>query len=164
MSNLAGILKEAMRRLARKEIRAETGKTRQAVAQYRRDIAWLKRELVSQRRQIGFLKAQEQKRLGLEPAAEEPEENVRYSARSVRAQRRRLKLSAADYGKLVGVSGLTVYSWEHGKSRPRKAQLARLVAVRGVGKREAVARLDVLNAARRRAAAKIRRRGRKKPR
>jgi DNA-binding transcriptional regulator YiaG len=164
MSNLAGILKEAMRRLARKEIRAETGKTRQAVAQYRRDIARLKRELVSQRRQIGFLKAQEQKRLGLEPAAEEPEENVRYSARSVRAQRRRLKLSAADYGKLVGVSGLTVYSWEHGKSRPRKAQLARLVAVRGVGKREAVARLDVLNAARRRAAAKIRRRGRKKPR
>ena len=33
--NLAGILKDAMRRLARKEIRAETGKTKQAVAQYR---------------------------------------------------------------------------------------------------------------------------------
>ncbi len=163
MSNLVGILKEAMRRLARKEIRAETGKTRQAVAQYRRDIARLKREILSQRKEIGFLKAQEQKRLGQEPVAEEPEEKVRYSARSVRAQRRRLKLSAADYGKLVGVSGLTVYSWEHGKSRPRKAQLTRLVAVRSVGKREAVTRLLVLNAAKRRAAAKVRRGGRKKP-
>ena len=41
---IAGILKDAMRRLARKEIRAETRKTNQAVAQYRRDIARLKRE------------------------------------------------------------------------------------------------------------------------
>ncbi len=47
--NFAGILKDAMRRLARKEIRAETGKTRQAVAQYRRDIARLKREVQNQR-------------------------------------------------------------------------------------------------------------------
>jgi len=163
MSNLAGVLKEAMRRLARKEIRAETGKTRQAVAQYRRAIAQLKREILSQRKEISFLKAQEHKRLGQESVAEEPEETVRYSARSVRAQRRRLKLSAADYGKLVGVSGLTVYSWEHGKSRPRKAQLARLVSVRGVGKREAVARLLVLKAAKRRAAAKVRKGSRKKP-
>ena len=43
--NLAGILKDALRRLARKEIRAETGKTKQAVAQYRRDIARLKRDM-----------------------------------------------------------------------------------------------------------------------
>jgi len=73
-------------------------------------------------------------------------------------------LSAADYGKLVGVSGLTVYHWEHGKSRPRKAQLAGLVAVRGIGKREAVAKLEVLKAQRRRAVKKVRKLTRKKPR
>jgi len=90
------------------------------------------------------LKTQEQKRLGQQPTAEEPIDNVRFSARSVKAQRNRLKLSAEDYGKLVGVSTLTIYSWEQGKSRPRKAQLARLVAVRGIGKREALAKLEVL--------------------
>jgi DNA-binding transcriptional regulator YiaG len=162
--NLAAILKDAMRRLARKEIRAETAKTKSAVVQYRKDIARLKREVQSQRREIAFLKAQEQKRLGQEPTAMEPKEKVRFSARSVRAQRKRLKLSAADYGKLVGVSGLTVYSWEHGKSRPRKAQLAGLVAVRGIGKREAMAKLAVLKAKKRRAVRKVRRLGRKKPR
>ncbi len=162
--NLAGILKDAMRRLARKEIRAETGKTRTAVAQYRRDIARLKREVQSQRREIAFLKTQEQKRLGQQPTAAEPKEKVRYSARSVRAQRRRLKLSAADYGKLVGVSGLTIYSWEHGKSRPRKAQLAGLVAARGIGKREAMAKLAASKAQKRRAVRKVRRLARKKPR
>jgi DNA-binding transcriptional regulator YiaG len=55
---------------------------------------------------------------------------VRFSAKSVRSQRRRLGLSAEDYGKLVGVSPLTIHHWEQGKARPRKAQLAALVAVR----------------------------------
>ena len=67
---------------------------------------------------------------------------VRYSARSVRAQRKRLGISAEDYGRLIGVSGLTIYNWEHGKARPRKAQLAALIAVRGIGKREAVKQLQ----------------------
>ncbi len=162
--NLAGILKDAMRRLARREIRTETGKTKQAVAQYRRDIARLKREVQSQRKEIAFLNAQEHKRLGQRPAADGPAEKVRFSARSVRTQRKRLKLSAADYGKLVGVSGLTIYSWEHGNRRPRKAQLASLAAVRGIGKREALAKLEVLRAKNRRAAGKVRKLARRKPR
>ena len=162
--NLAGILKESMRRLARKEIRAETGKTKQAVAQYRRDIARLKREVQGQRKEIAFLKSQEQKRLGQRPTVEEPVDRARFSARSVLAQRKRLKLSAADYGKLVGVSGLTIYSWEHGKSRPRKAQLAGLVAVRGIGKREAVAELEVLKAKGQRGARRVGKPARKKRR
>ena len=62
----------------------------------------------------------------------------------MKAQRSRLGLSAADYGKLVGVSGLTIYNWEHGKARPRKAQLATLVAARGIGKREALKKLAEL--------------------
>jgi transcriptional regulator with XRE-family HTH domain len=73
-------------------------------------------------------------------------------------------LSAADYGKLVGVSGLTVYHWEHGKSRPRKAQLASLAAVRGIGKREAMAKLEVLEAKQMRAAKSVRKLARRKPR
>jgi len=162
--NLAGILKDAMRRLARKEIRAETGKTKQAVAQYRRDIARLKREVQAQRKEIAFLKAQEQRRLGMVQTSEAPPEKVRFSARSVKAQRKRLKLSAADYGKLVGVSGLSIYHWELGKARPRKAQLASLAAVRGIGKREAMAKLEVLKTRERRTAKKVRKLARRKPR
>jgi DNA-binding transcriptional regulator YiaG len=59
------------------------------------------------------------------------------------AQRKRLALSAADFGKLIGVSGHTVYKWEHG-TRPRKAQLAAFAAVRKFGKTEANARLEQL--------------------
>ena len=162
MPNLAVALKEEIRRLARKEIKAQTGNTKQAATQHRREIARLKRQLREQQKKITFLEVQERKRLGRPPVADEPTEGVRFSARSVKAQRRRLKLSADDYGKLVGVSAQTIYYWEQGKTRPQKAQLAALVAVRGIGKREALAKLAARSAARRRATAKGRKRTRKK--
>ena len=40
-----------------------------------------------------------------------------------------------------------IYNWEKGKTRPRQEQLAALVAVRGIGKREALAKLELLAAA-----------------
>ena len=162
MADLAGALKEEIRRLARKEIKAETGATKQAVAQYRREIAKLKRQVQDQQKKIAFLENQERKRLEEPQAAEETAEGVRFSARSVKSQRERLGFSAADYAKLVGVSPLTIYNWEHGKSRPRKEQLAALVAVRGIGKREALARLELLTAEEKKTAAKRAKRSRKR--
>ena len=145
MPNLAVVLKEEIRRLAKKEAKANTSSTKGAVAQFRRDIARLKREMRNQEKEIAFLKAQERKRLGQPQVKDEEElEGVRHSARSVQAQRKRLKFSAADFGKLIGVSGLTVYSWEHGKRRPRKERLAALVAVREMGRREALAKLEAV--------------------
>jgi DNA-binding transcriptional regulator YiaG len=147
MPNIATVLKEEIRRLAKKEIKSNTSSTKGAVVQFRRDIAKLKRLMQAQQREIAFLKTQEHKRLGQPPTnGEEELGGVRFSARSVKAQRRRLKLSAADYGKLVGVSGLTIYNWELGKSHPRKQQLARLVAVRGLGRRAALAKLEAMKA------------------
>jgi DNA-binding transcriptional regulator YiaG len=74
-------------------------------------------------------------------------DGAHFSARSVKAQRRKTGLSAADYAKLIDVSALTIYNWEQAKSRPRKEQLASLVAVRALGKRQAMAKLESLNGA-----------------
>ena len=77
------------------------------------------------------------------PAPVEPESaKIRYSAKSVVAQRRSLGISAAEFGKLIGVTGATIYKWEHGTSRPRKAQLAAFAAVRSLGRSAALARLE----------------------
>ncbi len=162
MANLAAILKEEIRRLAKKEVKAQTGATKQAVALYRREIAKLKRQLHEQEKKLAFLQKQGQKRLGQPHPSEEPAGAVRFSARSVKAQRNRLDLSANSYAKLVGVSPLTIYNWEQGKSRPQKAQLASLVAVRGIGKREALTKLQLLKAKQEKAARKPRRKTRKK--
>ena len=144
MSNLAAALKEEVCRLARKEIKSQVGSTKHAVAQHRREIAALKRQVQEQKKKIAFLEAQERKRVTEPSSSKGDVENVRFSARSVKSQRDRLGLSAKDYGLIVGVSGLTIYNWEQGKSRPRQAQLAALAAVRGIGKREGLARLELL--------------------
>jgi DNA-binding transcriptional regulator YiaG len=136
-TTLTVALKDEIRRLARKEIKAQTGKTARAVAQYRREIAKLKRQLREQEKKIKLLAAQNVKGLDKPEKAESLNGSVRFSARSAKAQRSRTGLSAADYARLVGVSALTVYNWEHGKTRPRKEQLASLVALRGISKRGA---------------------------
>ena len=146
MSNLAAALNGEIRRLARKEIKSQTGKTAQAVAQYRREIASLKRRVGEQDKKIAFLELQERKRIHEPDAVAGMNGSVRFSARSVKAQRRRTGLSADDYAKLIGVSAITIYNWESGKSRPRQAQLESLASIRGIGKREAQAKLKLLKA------------------
>ena len=150
MPNIASVLKEEICRLAKKEVKAQVGKTQKAAAQYRRDIANLKRLFSQQEKEIRLLKKRAEQQQDQPEAEQDEMEGIRFSARSVKAQRQRLGLSAADYGKLLGVSGLTIYNWEHEKARPRKAQFAALVAARGMGKREALAKLAELGTTKKR--------------
>ena len=67
-----------------------------------------------------------------------------FSAKGFQALRSRLELSAADFGKLLGVSAQSIYNWESEKARPRAEQIAKLAALRSLGKREVAARLGDL--------------------
>jgi DNA-binding transcriptional regulator YiaG len=143
MPNLASAFNEQIRRLSRREITSETKTTRRLTAQHRRDIAALKREVAALRKSISFLEVQEKRHVSERPAPPTAE-GIRFRADGLKSHRAKLGLSAKDYGRLVGVAGLTIYHWEGGKSRPRNAQLAKLAAVRGLGKREALKRLELL--------------------
>ena len=55
-------------------------------------------------------------------------------------------MSQEDYASLVGVSGLTIYNWESGRTKPAEKHLAALVSLRGIGKREALKRVELLEA------------------
>jgi DNA-binding transcriptional regulator YiaG len=150
MANISVVLRNLIRRVARKEIREDTSTTKKAILQYRRDIASLKRQICVQAKELSFLKAQEDKRLKQPAASAVPSagrsEGLRFSARSVRAQRKRLGLTRRRFAKLVGVSPLTIFNWEHGQSRPREAQFTALVAVRHQGRREVWKKLELLEA------------------
>ena len=65
----------------------------------------------------------------------------RFSPEKLAAHRAKLELSAADYGELMGVSALTIYNWEKGKTRPRATQIDSWMGIRDMGKREAWKRL-----------------------
>ena len=142
MANIGTVLKEEIARLARKETRRETAAMQKAKSQYRRDIAALKRQVAHLERQVALL---ERKVLAGPPeAAPAAKSRLRFTAKGLRSQRNRLGLSAADYGKLAGVTGQSIYNWERETVRPRKEQIATLAALRGMGTKEAQARLRQL--------------------
>lgn len=141
MPNIAAVLKEEIARLARKEVRTETQELKKASVQYRAHIAALRRRIETLERQ---LKRANKAVVRAVPqlAEEDAGRPLRFSAARLAAQRRKLGLSAADFATLLGVSGQSVYKWEHGESRPRARQLEAIAALRGIGKREAAARLE----------------------
>ena len=145
MPNIAALLKDEIARLARKEVRAQTEDIRKASAHYRTHIATLRRridELERELRQVRKVSGR-----GASAPREEAEDSGtqrRFSASRLASQRQKLGLSAADFATLLGVSGQSVYKWEHGEARPRAKQLEAIAALRGIGKREAQTRLEQL--------------------
>ncbi len=141
MPNFAQSIKNEITRLARREIRSQTLSLRKSSAQHRKEIAELKRqaaELKTEVKRLGKLC-----RGGISPQKSQDETVThRFSAKNVIAQRKRLGISANDFGKLVGVSAVTIYSWEQGRSRPRTAQIRALGLVRTFAKTEARTRLE----------------------
>lgn len=151
MPNLASVLNEQIRRLAKREVTAQTRVTRRLTAQYRRDIAALKRQVAALHKAVAFLERQQRRRVAERPeptTANGTAEGLRFRRDGLRSHRATLGLSAHDYARLVGAGELAVYNWERGAARPRPDMLARLAAVRGLGKREAVKRLELLGGVR----------------
>jgi len=143
MTNFASVLKSEISRVSRKEVRAETETLKKGVSAHRSDIAALKRrtQLLEQEiRRLSKLVA----RVAPEPVTEAGSEKLRFSAKGLASQRRRLGLSAEECGLLVGASGQSVYNWEAGSARPRPKLIPGIAALRSMGKKEATARLAAL--------------------
>lgn len=141
MANIGALLKAEITRLCRREIRKEMAVLKKATVASRHHIAAL-------RRQIGAVEgkaAQLAKRAGKQSTAGMPsglpDRPVRFVAKGLKSLRKRLGLSAAQLATLVGVSEQSVYNWETKKATPRKEQFAAIIALRGIGKREARQRL-----------------------
>lgn len=142
MTNFAAQLKAEISRIARKEIRAETQGFKKASAQYRSDIAALKRRVASLEKSLAKLSKGNP---GARSKVDDTEASaLRFRADGFASLRKKLGLSAAEMAALLGVSAQSVYHWEAGKSRPRASQLSAIAAVRQLGKREAAARLAAL--------------------
>lgn len=143
--NIARALKEEIARIARKEVRSETDSLKKSSARHRKEIASLKRRLMEVE---GALRRASKATLAQRPepdAGDGPVEPAgRFSAKGFAAHRSPLGLSALDMASLLGVSAQSVYHWEKGKSRPRASQMAGIIAVRKMGKREAAYRLSVM--------------------
>lgn len=138
MPNIATVFKGEISRIARKEVRAETESLKKQSSQYRGQIAALKRQVAD----LENLLREQSKGVRAAPAIPPDESSttgLRFRSKGFATHRKRLGLSAAQAGALLGVSGQTIYHWEAGKARPRASQLPRIDALRKLTKKSAAA-------------------------
>lgn len=155
MTNIASALKSEIARVARKEIRSEieglkraSAQQRTAIAQLRREVAVLQKALKEgQRLAAAQARAAGRMSSSVERGASVEDDGTprRFSAKRLAAHRAKLGLSAADYGKLVDVSGATIYNWEQGKTRPSPKQVQALGLVKLMSPRAVKARVTELD-------------------
>jgi DNA-binding transcriptional regulator YiaG len=140
MSTFANQLKNEISRLAKKEVRAEVQALKKASAAYRGEIAALKRRIAGLESQVKKL-GKGGGRAKVVEAEESSAEGLRFRVAGFVSLRKKLGISAAEMGQLLGVSAQSVYHWETGKTKPRASQLAAIAAVRKMGKRDVAAKL-----------------------
>lgn len=136
MARMEQVLRQEIARLARKEIRGVCGPLRSEVVALRRTVSRLSKTMVK----IERIARQQKRRLQedmaqLKPPPEDLEKS-RMSAGLIKKLRTRLGLTQAQIAGLIGVSTPAVVFWESGRSSPRGANRAALVALRKYGKRE----------------------------
>jgi DNA-binding transcriptional regulator YiaG len=139
MPDIVTALKAEIQRIARKEIRAQTESIRKASVLHRREIAALKRQVKALEQANTALR----KTAATKGKASTPEApaRLRFSAKGLKSHRERLGLSADSLGKLLGVSGQSIYNWEQQKTVPRAEQLKAMAALRSLSRKEAQAAL-----------------------
>lgn len=140
MSNFAAQLKTEISRIAKKESRAENASLKKSNAQYRSEIAELKRRIAILETAVKRL-AKGLPSVEKTTDVDQKTNALRFRADGFASLRKKLGLSGMEMAKLLGVSNQSVYHWESGKSKPRAAQLAAIAAVRKLGKKETAEKL-----------------------
>jgi DNA-binding transcriptional regulator YiaG len=162
MPNVMKVLRDEITRLARKEVKASVTKVHKPTVQLKHDMAALKRIVVTLTKDNKRLQGILDQIVKTQPA-QAPEETgkARLTGKGIRSLRRKLRLSQVDFGRLIGVTAQAVVNMEK-KSGPlavRKVTRAAILAIRGIGAREAQSRLAEIRATRK---APAKRRGKKK--
>jgi len=150
MPNVAAVLKSEIERVARKQTKSSLDALHEADRVRRSELIALRKRVSELERQIAklartALKAQAPAGKATDEKASAAEQDLRWRHEGFASHRARLGLSQADMARLIGCSTLSVYKWETGKARPRRAQLAAIAEMRKLTKTRALEKLQQLS-------------------
>ena len=145
MSNVVKILKAEIARISKREAKSATQAIGKSNTWLRKTVADLKKRLVLLEKENKRLVAIVKKYQVAQPEKIEQKEGkkARFTSRGIRALRKKLRLSQADFGKLLGTTPGAVYLWEKkaGALNLRDKTKAAILSIRGLSAREAKEKL-----------------------
>lgn len=134
------ILKAEIARISKREAKSATEAIGKSNTWLRKTVADMKKRLVLLEKENRSLVGAIKKFQLAQPDRMEQEEGkkVRFSSRGIRTLRKKLRLSQADFGKLLGTTPHAVYLWEKkaGALNLRDKTKAAILSVRAFGNRE----------------------------
>ena len=134
MSDIKKILSDEMRRLARKEIKAEVEPLVKKILELRKTVSALSKELKASK--VAAVKRVPVATPDMPDVQIKRVSKTKLDASAIRRIRERLGVSQMVFGKLIGASLLSVSHWELGNSVPRAIFKERILSLKNVGKRE----------------------------
>jgi len=150
MSNVVNVLKAEIARISKREAKSATQAIGKSNTWLRKTVADLKRRLSLLEKENKRLAATVKKYQVESPKKSDAEEGrkARFSSRGIKSLRNRLRLSQADFGKLVGTTPGAVHLWERkeGALSLRDKTKAAILCVRRLRAREAKEKLAGLGA------------------
>jgi DNA-binding transcriptional regulator YiaG len=139
MPNFASSLKDEIARISKKSHKQGQDALKVSLSRHRNEISFLKKKLSSLENAVKRL--EKVGRVGVTTPAQAGSLKLRFRMDGFITLRKKLGISAEQMGTLLGVSAQSVYKWERGDAKPRAAQVKKISLVRGLGKKEALARL-----------------------
>lgn len=144
MPNVAQVLKAEIARIAKHEAKVAIAQPKKTGIANTKVLVAIKRRLAAIEKSLnGLQKALKSCCSGQVPAEKSTETKAWLTGKGIKSLRKKMRVSQAGFGKLVGVSTGAVILWEKkaGKLSFRGDTLAKIVALRGVGVQEAQRRL-----------------------
>jgi DNA-binding transcriptional regulator YiaG len=148
MSNVVEVLKAEIARISKREAKSATQLIGKSNTLLRKTVADLRKRVFVLEKENKHLVARMKKYQMAQPDKIDTEEGkkARFTSRGIHALRRKLRLSQADFGKLLGTTPYAVYLWEkkEGALNLRDKTKAAILSVKGLNVREAREKLEEL--------------------
>jgi DNA-binding transcriptional regulator YiaG len=148
MSNVEKVLKTEIARISKREAKSATQGIGKSTVWLRRTVADLKKRLALLEKENKRLAAAMKRYQMAQPQVPDAEEGkkARFTSRGIHALRTKLRLSQADFGKLLGTTPHAVYLWEkkEGALHLRNKTKAAILSVEALNVREAREKLAEL--------------------
>jgi len=141
MSNVVKVLKTEIARISKREAKSATQGIGKSNTWLRKTVADLKKRVLLLEKENKRLVASMKKYQGAQPEKVDQEEGkkTRFTSKGIHSLRRKLRLSQADFGKLLGTTSHAVYLWEKkdGALNLRDKTKAAILSIRGLSAKQA---------------------------
>jgi DNA-binding transcriptional regulator YiaG len=145
MPNIAKVLKDEIARIAKHEAKIAVSKPLKTGIANKKALVDIKRRLIQIEKDLqGLQKAMQSCSTQVKAPVEPSGKKEWLSGRGIKALRKKMRVSQAQFAKLIGMNPIAVVRWEkqRGKLGFKKSDtLGKILALRGVGVREAQERL-----------------------